>query len=368
MKSAPEAFAEFRRKSVADQAAAALRDTIRSGVWREHLPGEHELARRLSVSRPTVRAALARLADDGLVAIRKGCRTRICSLRRRALSGIPPSVCLVVPATRDTPNSAYSGHPLLAEMRAQFAVQGIGWEEVLDRNLGGASPDARLANLVQGRHHVCWLLIGATAAIQRWFQQARVPTLVLGSCHEGVALPSVDVAYHAIGWHAAGVLAKHGHQRVVFVAPQPPLAGDLACLRGLSGYTGRGNRPVSVLTVNASPHRANLQASLDRVLAGPQAPTAIMTIHMSHALITLLHLLRTGRRVPQDISLICRETNTTIDTGVPELTRYSSSTIRRAHQAVRLARTLLAGNHVSTEPHLVMPAFIPGATVAATPD
>ena len=44
----------------APEAAAALRESILQGAWGELLPGEHELARRLGVSRPTVRAALAR--------------------------------------------------------------------------------------------------------------------------------------------------------------------------------------------------------------------------------------------------------------------------------------------------------------------
>jgi DNA-binding FadR family transcriptional regulator len=39
----------FRRASVADQAAVALRGTIQQGVWSQWLPSEHELSRRLGV-------------------------------------------------------------------------------------------------------------------------------------------------------------------------------------------------------------------------------------------------------------------------------------------------------------------------------
>jgi GntR family transcriptional regulator len=54
--------------------AAALRDAIASGRYRagERLPGEHDLAERFAVSRGTVRAALADLADDEYIATRGG--------------------------------------------------------------------------------------------------------------------------------------------------------------------------------------------------------------------------------------------------------------------------------------------------------
>ncbi|MDM7885930.1 GntR family transcriptional regulator [Curtobacterium sp. RHCKG23] len=59
-----------KRRLVAD----ALRDAIASGRYRsgERLPGEHDLAERFAVSRGTVRAALADLADDEYIAIRGG--------------------------------------------------------------------------------------------------------------------------------------------------------------------------------------------------------------------------------------------------------------------------------------------------------
>lgn len=363
MKNIPGAFSEFRRSSVADQAAAALRESIRQGVWGDILPGEHELARRLSISRPTVRAALARLAEDGIITIKKGCRTRVRSSRRKNLSTVPPTVCLIAPVSRES--LGFTGHPVLLEMQARFAVQGIGWEEVFDRTLGGRHPETRLASIVNGRRHVCWLLLGASATIQRWFAQADVPTLVLGSCHAGIALPSVDVNYYAIGWHAAGCLTKNGHRRVALVLPHRPLAGDLACLRGLSEYIHQRDTQISVVEVTAGPSRAGLLATLDRALRSSAPATAVFCIHVEHMLKVLVHLLKTGRRVPQDVSLMCRETRVAVDLGLPELTRYRSPAAKQARLAVRIAQNMLSGHHTTLVPNLIMPAFVPGETVAS---
>jgi DNA-binding LacI/PurR family transcriptional regulator len=250
------------------------------------------------------------------------------------------------------------------EMRAQFAVQGVGWEEVYDRTLGGRHPESRLASIVTGRHHVCWILVGASATIQRWFQQARVPTLVLGSCHDGIELPSVDVNYHAMGWHAGGCLSKNDHRLVAVVMPHRPLAGDLACLHGLTDYIAQRGKAVAVIEVTAGPSHAGLLSSLDRLLSKPAPPTAILCIHVAHVLTVLVHLLRSGRRVPQDISLLCRETHITLDLGIPELTRYRSPALKQAHHAVRVAQSMLAGHQVATVPNLIMPAFVAGETLA----
>jgi GntR family transcriptional regulator len=57
-----------------ERVAAVLDREIRAGLVRRgaRLPGEVELARRFAVSRNTVRAALAQLADEGLISTRTG--------------------------------------------------------------------------------------------------------------------------------------------------------------------------------------------------------------------------------------------------------------------------------------------------------
>jgi GntR family transcriptional regulator, transcriptional repressor for pyruvate dehydrogenase complex len=62
------------RPNLAADAAAALTRSIRDGSLApgDRLPSETELARRLGVSRPVVREAIAYLKADGIVASRRG--------------------------------------------------------------------------------------------------------------------------------------------------------------------------------------------------------------------------------------------------------------------------------------------------------
>lgn len=59
------------------QTVEILRERISSGQWPRFLPGEHELTRRLQVSRATLRAAIAELERENLISGGQGKRRQI---------------------------------------------------------------------------------------------------------------------------------------------------------------------------------------------------------------------------------------------------------------------------------------------------
>ena len=61
----PAHLSDFRRASVADQASAAMRSAIQHGALHDPLPGEHQLARQLGISRSSLRTAMAQLRAEG---------------------------------------------------------------------------------------------------------------------------------------------------------------------------------------------------------------------------------------------------------------------------------------------------------------
>lgn len=72
-----------------------LRELILSGQLEngQQLPREEELARRLGISRVTVRLALAELAEEGLVVRQRGRGTRVCNgSGQRRITDVPPPV------------------------------------------------------------------------------------------------------------------------------------------------------------------------------------------------------------------------------------------------------------------------------------
>ena len=209
--------------------------------------------------------------------------------------------------------------------------------------------------------------MGASAAIQRWFEESGALVLVLGSCHAGVKLPSVDTDYGAVGWHAAGRMAQCGHRQVALILPPRPAAGDLACRDGFVRYATQRHGGMAVTEMTAGPGRADLASKLKRLLASQPRPTAILSMRPEYAVMVFIHLLRLGLRVPDDVSLVSRDTHGVLELGVPELTRYRSPAVKLAARAVRLAQSLLAGRPVPPKPHRIIPTFIPGATLTGPP-
>ena len=75
-----------------NQVYARLLDAIRLGTYSlgEKLPSEHDLAAEHGVSRPVVRAALARLREDGLIVSRRGAGSFVSSGNATEGTGFGP--------------------------------------------------------------------------------------------------------------------------------------------------------------------------------------------------------------------------------------------------------------------------------------
>lgn len=353
----------FRRSSVVDQATEALRSAICGGELRDPLPGGYQLARILGVSRPSVRAALRRLAAEGVMVVRKGHRTRLIQRRKTRAAAAPLAVCVVSPIPLTAP--FLPDHPVILEMHAQFASQGVRWDAVFEPKLGGKHPDTRLAQLIESRPNVGWILFCSPEPIQRWFASAGVPALVLGSCPVGLNLPSVDLDYRAVGWHAAGAMVRYGHRNLGLIVPAKLLPGDVACREGFARYLEQQANGAETIEFSAPESPALFRTRLAGLLHSPNRPTALLNMRPTLSLTMITEILGAGLKIPGDVSVIVRDSHPLIESALPEYTRYSSPSAQLATRAVRIATGLLLGHDVPTKPSLVTPTFVPGATLAA---
>ena len=357
----------FRRTTVADQAAAALQTAIARGELANPLPGELTLARRLGVSRPSLHAALEQLEHLGLVEIRVGRRTRIVA-RGRSSRSRPVRRTLAILSVGPDEAQFMSQSPLILHLHAEAASRGLEWDPIFDPKLAMPAAAPRLQQLVSSRRDTCWVLHSCPAWLQRWFADARVPTLVLGSCAHGVTLPSVDLDFWSVGWHAAGMLARHGHRAVTLVLPAAPLPGDLACRAGFLDYFSRLRTPriqVHELAVAGLVTRA--LARLRFALTGPKRSTAVFVMREASAVAAYTQVLALGLAVPRDVSVLSRDTHPLINAALPQLARYSASALKQATIAVRAAQAILAGNAGRPRPRLVIPQFVAGSTLGPAP-
>lgn len=344
------------RSTLSEQAAQTLRDAIRDGRWRTFLPGERRLCEALRVSRPTIRAAISQLAQESLLETRHGRRHRILrgGKARKSTSG---GLVLLVShqPVADTSFTAYKG---VSEMRAQLAAHGFVTETTVCPAAPTRAHRQRLAEFMQQNPVRCCVLLSLNRNLQAWFAARKIPTLVLGSCHAGLELPSLDVDYRSVCRHAAGLLQAKGHRRLAFLVPHSDVAGDLASEQGFLEGVARGMAEGRVVRHNGSNHA--LAATLRSLLTGPKAPTALLVAKPTHVFLVIAWLLREGRRVPGEVSIIARD-HDPLFANVVDHYRFNSDAF--ALRLCRLVRSMAGQRFLPLAPHLMLPRYQAGTTV-----
>lgn len=348
-----------QRLTLSAQAATALRKAITEGLWRDFLPSERRLCDLLQVSRPTVRSALKSLATEGWIQISQGRKIQLRPpptarpvLARRLVALISHQ-----PISRLT-LTAFQG---ISEMRSQLARHGYATEEFVCRGRGPRVQLRQLEAYVRESRILGCVLPSVSREIQQWLAAHAVPALVLGSCHDQVRLPSLDVDYRAVCRHAAGVFLRQGHRRLAFVGPDWNVAGDLVSEEGFQeGTVGRPGVKTTLLRHTGTP--VDLAAKLSALFKSPSPPTALLVARPAHTLLVLLYLLRHGIRVPDDVSVIARDHDPLYESA---LDHYAFDATTFAHRLSRLVLQLVGAGQLRAEPHLIFPRYVALNTVRA---
>jgi DNA-binding LacI/PurR family transcriptional regulator len=350
------------RGNLVAECARVIRLRIASGEWDRLLPGERRLAGTLQVGRDTIRLAVLRLEREGvLAAAGAGSRRRIIGRARVAaavkarplrigqlahqrLEKLPQPMLLEIDRIRDA----------LADKNGSLHVIAAPWYE--RRN-----PVKRLEALVEEEPCGAWMLLRSSAAVQGWFMKKRLPCLIRGYPHPGIGLPHLDVDWHATARHAAGLLWRMGHRRVVVLSPPEPLMGVAAAVLGATGL-GEPGFEATVLVENGN--RGGVGRVLARALNFQTPATAIIAIRPRQAATALTWLASQGLRVPKDLSLITLGWEPFLDHLVPEISGYRVDPDAVAKLVVRRLNRLVEGDPNPGGNAWITPEVVKGASVA----
>lgn len=348
-----------QRISLVAQTAALVMEEVQAGRWAGWLPGEHKLAAQLQVSRKTVRAALKQLSREGVIRRNKGRRTeivkkaairhlesnRVVLLQPGPLQSLNPLVVFLVDQLRNHLTKA--GYVLdIQASRVPYRARGTQWLEALAKSLRPAG----------------WVLFNSTEPMQRWFADRRLPCVVVGWCHKGIDLPSVERDFAAVVQHAVNQFVVRSHKRLALLTPCPAPAGDVVTVAAFCEAAARAGSGVTGIVQEHDGQVANLCARVDRLLALPEPPTAFLVSTARHTLTVLGHLLSTGVRVPQDVALISRDDDSFLDAVVPSVARYHHSEELFVSKISRAVSEVVQGN-MRVKDYRIMPTFIKGRTL-----
>ena len=339
-----------------------IHQRLAAGEWPKLLPGERRLAETLQVGRDTIRLALQQLEREGVLAPPDvGARRRVLDVGRilvrskspafkvgllthRCLERLPQPMLLEIDRVRDA----------LADQGGSLEVFAPAWYEQ-------KNPAKRLADLVEEERCSAWMLLRSSAAVQGWFMKSRTPALIRGYPHPGIAMPHLDVDWHATARHAAGRLWRKGHRRVVALSPAESLMGVEAAMRGVMDL-GEPGFEARVLVENGS--REGIGRVLARALNFKNPPTAIIATRPRQAATALTWLASQGLRVPQHLSLITLAWEPFLDHLVPEISGYRADPEAVAKLLVRRLARLAAGDPNPGGNPWITPEVVKGASVA----
>ncbi|MBL9191290.1 MAG: substrate-binding domain-containing protein [Opitutaceae bacterium] len=347
-----------QRQSLVVQTEAALLQRIQSGQWEKFLPGERMLSEQFRVSRWTLREALARLEHSGAIRIAQGkaCEIMRSNLPQPVRQG-PRRVALLFPG----PLWRERVFPALwiDELRIVLNREDTELLIVACPKAYGASPARTLENLCRKHAGYEWVLCASTRAMQEWFERRAMPTCVAGSHHEGIGLPTVEIASPEIGVHVGHTLLGLGHRRIVYFQARSPAAGHAQLERNLATTIARSNQAtLTVREVGRDP--VEISNTVDQVLRMDPRPTALVTCNAAIALTVFTQVIGRGVKVPQEISLVSAEWEPYMDLLVPKVSYYIVSPAKLAN---KLAQALRAPR--SDRPLIrLLPEFVKGRSLA----
>ena len=206
-----------QRHSLVMQTREAVREGIAAGLWKNQLPGERELSRRLQVSRPTLRTALKLLEREGLLAVGRNKRTVIGKTRTLKPRSRKDSVAFVtkMPLNAISRNRIF----LIDYMQRALHEQGLRLEIVAHPDFGTNRPSRAIKHLQERGNFKAFILLMSSRAIQEWFCERSLPAISLGPftmefrCPRSTPTTDPWATMRPGCFFAMGIGARHGSSR-----------------------------------------------------------------------------------------------------------------------------------------------------------
>jgi DNA-binding LacI/PurR family transcriptional regulator len=351
----------FHCLTAVEQLARHLRAEIARGELVDTMPGVGSLAAELGCSPRTVLGALKQLEHDGV--LRKqgaGRRSRIALPKGTGRSGHRVAILLYKSETRSDPTVVELLTRLLAAAHQAFYAS----KSLHDL---GMDPE-RVGRFVRSVEADAWIIVSGPRGVLSWFAEQDFPAFALFGVRAGLPLAGIGPDLVKTDRLVVRRLVELGHRRIVSLsnlarADRSPTRVEQAFLDELALH-GLPSSP-SYNIPKWESGAAGFRSRLDSLFA-TSPPTALVA-EVSHYFIAAhQYCLEHGMRVPQDVSLVCREPIPNRELCIPETSHVYWDYRKLLNLVVRWADKVALGKDDRRQTH-IKAEFIEGGTIGPAP-
>jgi len=350
-------------ESLSIQVARRIVDEIQQKTWLDVLPPERTLTNTLQVSRKTLRKALTQLQRDGIIESKNRIGHKIRSNPRGEKRGYLSVGLLTTDSLENLPSYTTLW---IDELRTLLFEGGVRLATFSGHSYFSRRPDRALTKLVRQNPQSCWVLPHSNERMQKWLFDHDVPCIIAGSCYEGVSLPSIDLDYFAVCRHAAGAMLRRGHCRIALLITESQRAGDVESEAGfVEGIRSSLRQGAESIIAKHDGTVEGASRILARLFDGPKPPTALLVSKPNFYLTAYAFLSQRGLHVPDDVSLVSRDSDTFLPFLVPTPACYLLSPKVYAKRLFALVANVVRGAKIAHLNQRIEPRFIPGPSLGA---
>ena len=263
------------------------------------IPSENALCRRLSVSRETVRRALDRLVEEGLLRRVRGSGTYInkeaALSRELGGSGDRIKIGLILQGQDGNANSS-----LMEGIRSILPPDQV--------DLRAFLTDNKFANERRCLNAVMDSLLNPNLDCYQRIYQKRIPVIFYNNYYKSLKCPRVVVNDPRCAEELIGLLIQEGHRNIagIFVSDNYQSIEKFQGMAAALQKNGVEYQDDYVKwCVSDEAHDARFTRSIDHFLKRlPQCTAVVCCNYMIYQLVRQV-LEKQGKRVPQDCSLVC---------------------------------------------------------------
>ncbi len=320
------------------------------------LPSEHEICREFQVSRTTARLAVEELIEQGLVVRLPGKGSYVRDRQPTSEGPVLRTIGVITEIDVESHPSRTTGC-LMAIQGIRAAIEPLGGRIMLmsaERQQKGAvpSPDVEWDGLI---------LISPPVSLQRRFKNSTVPTVLIGSRHESVTLPSVALHTFQMAFEAVEYLVNLGHSRIAVLASDLKNVGRRKLLQGYEAAFLKHTLSWSEeWKVEVGEEEEDVEPLVARLI--DDGVTAFMVTGEFRISQVWDVLTRYGLQVPQDVSLFILEQDLSKLKRRPRYAGMYHDHSGLGRKAFELLGRMAKGEELDGQVYIEMPVLQEGET------